>query len=104
MSAKRSSAPEFPDYGATPPHNWERTSTGGSLRWWPTRDTTKIALFRAVTDDGVAILQHIRTIHTSQRAPSRAFLDDEPELADVPKPFRRVIEADGLTLATEAGR
>jgi len=104
MSAKRSSAPEFPDYGQTPPHNWERTSTGGTLRWWPTKDTTKIALFRAVTDDGVAILQHIRTIHTSQRAPSTAFLDEKPELADVPEVFRRVIEADGLTLATEGGR
>jgi len=101
MSAKRSSAPEFPDYGHVPAHNWERTSTGGRLRWWPTRDTTKIALFRAVTDDGVAVLQHIREIYTTQRAPSGAHIDTEPELGDVPDALLRMVEADGLTVATE---
>jgi hypothetical protein len=104
MSAQRVQDQDggLPKSYRVPPAEWEPTSTGGRLTWHPTRDTTKVALFRIVTDDGVATLQHIREIVTSQRHDSYATVDDEAELADVPRALRHVVEGNGLTLAKQA--
>ncbi len=101
MSADRRSSSSLPDDYRVPRAKWERTSTGGRLTWWPSTNTTKIALFRTVTDDGVTVLQHVREIVSSQRGGTSAHIDDEPDLDDVPAALRRLVETDGLTLATE---
>lgn len=101
MSAEHASSGDLPDECRVPPAKWERTSTGGRLSWWPARNTTKVALFRTVTDDGVTVLQHIREIVSSQRGETDCWIDDDPGLDDVPAPLLRLVEADGLTVATE---
>jgi hypothetical protein len=104
MSADVSVSADLPDEYRVPEAKWERTSTGGRLSWWPRGNTTKIALFRTVTDDGVTVLQHVREIVSSQRGETRARIDDDPELDDVPAPLLRLVEGDGLTVATEGHR
>lgn len=104
MSAEASTGSDLPDEYRIPEAKWERTSTGGRLSWWPRGNTTKIALFRTVTDDGVTVLQHIREIVSSQRGETDAWIDDDPELDDVPAPLLRLVESDGLTVATEGDR
>jgi len=91
----------MPDEYRVPRAKWDRTSTGGRLTWWPSTNRTKIALLRTVTDDGVTVLQHIRVVTSSQRDGVNCWIDDEPDLEDVPGPLRRLVESDGLKLATE---
>lgn len=73
------------------------------LTWHPGRGRTNIAMFRVVTDDGVATLQHIRRLVTQQRGESRCVLDTEAKLEDVPKPLLDVARAHGLIPAEEGG-
>ncbi len=101
MSADTSSGSDLPEDYNVPRAKWEQTSTGGRLYWWPRGNTTKIALFRTVTDDGVTVLQHIREIVSSQRGETDCWIDDDPDLDDVPAPLLRLVESNGLTVATE---
>ncbi|OTE99118.1 hypothetical protein [Halorubrum sp. SD683] len=91
------------DHGI-PKVRWERSSTGGRLSWWPTRARRKVALFRTITDDGVTVLQDIYEIRTTQRGEPRSERVDDPQLDEVPDPLLRLVEADGLTVATEGHR
>lgn len=80
----------------------ERSDDGHRYRvTWKRGKATKVALFRLATDDDVAVLQHIRTVVTSQRGRSGTSLDDDPDLADVPKPFRAAMRADGVEPSEE---
>ena len=98
---------EVPDYlldGAVPKVTWERSTTGGRLSWWPTRRVRKVALFRTITDDGVTVLQEIYEIQTTQRGEPRSERLPNPQLDDIPEAFIQLVEADGLTVATEGHR
>jgi hypothetical protein len=53
-----------------------------SRTWSEGYETTKTALFRV--HPSYAVLQHLRTVTVSQRAPSTCEIDVEPRLADVP--------------------
>ena len=70
-----------------PPGRGEISDDGHRYRvtWEPSHSTTKTALFRVSTDDRVCVLQHIRTVTTSQRRPSAATIDDTAALDDVPE-------------------
>lgn len=65
--------------------------------WKANRETRKRALFWVVTDDGVATLQHIRTIVTRQRGQSYCLIDTEARLCDLPCFVRDRLRQDGLT-------
>jgi hypothetical protein len=80
-----------------PPGRGEVSDDGRRYRitWHPSSDVTKTALFRVSTDDRVCILQHVRTLRTSQRAASGAAIDDDVGLDDVPAPFLAAMERDG---------
>ena len=81
-----------------PPGRGEVSDDGERYRvtWHPSSSVTKTALFRVTTDDRVCILQHVRTLHTSQRRPSGATLDADVGLDDVPDVFLAAMEADGF--------
>jgi len=81
-----------------PPGHGEVSDDGCRYRitWEPSHSTTKTALFRVSTDDRVCVLQHIRTVTTSQRQASAATIDDTAALDDVPDVFLAAMERDGF--------
>lgn len=90
-----------------PPGDVEVTADGDRLRatWHPRRGVTHKALFRVVTDDGVAVLQHIREIVTRQSGgPSGCETRTDVGLDDVPRALRATARDLGFTLAEEGSR
>jgi hypothetical protein len=104
MSADVSnSGDESPPHAAAdgfdvPPGAGSVTADGQRYRvtWHPASGTTKTALFRVVTDDRVAVLQHVRTVVLSQRGDTTATVDADARLDDVPRPLRQLMHADGF--------
>jgi hypothetical protein len=81
-----------------PPGHGERSADGQRYRvtWHPSSNVAKTALFRISTTDDVAVLQHIRTVTTSQRRASAATIDDTAALDDVPDVFLAKMQRDGF--------
>ncbi|MFB6201899.1 MAG: hypothetical protein ABEI98_07795 [Halorhabdus sp.] len=86
---------------STPPGRGQLTPDGDRYRltWHPSSTTRKVALFRVVTDDRVAVLQHVRTVRVQQRGDSFASTDPDAEIEDIPWPLLAAMEADGVTPA-----
>lgn len=59
---------------------------------WSTSRRRKVALLRETPDGWV--LQHVRTITVSQRAPSECTIDTEPALEDLPAAVRARLPDD----------
>lgn len=82
-----------------PPASGE-LATGDSTRyrvtWHPAPRRVHIALFHVVTDDNVAILQHIRRIDTAGSDAADASLSEDVELSDVPAALLALVRADGF--------
>lgn len=81
----------------TPPGKGTLTDDGERYRltWWPSSQTTKKALFRVSTDDGVALLRHIRTIRSQQRGQSYCDTDPDATLEDIPTVLRHEMRSRG---------
>ncbi|MFC6875424.1 hypothetical protein [Halobellus marinus] len=81
-----------------PPGSGEVSDDGERyrIRWHPSSDETKIAMFRVATDDRRCVLQHIRTLYSSLRHGSSCELDDDVGLNDVPGPFLAAMRDDGF--------
>jgi hypothetical protein len=82
----------------TPPAEGELSDDGERYRltWWPTASTTMKALFRVATDDGVAVLQHVRTIRVQQRGETGGEIDADATLEDIPAGLVAAMRADAL--------
>lgn len=74
------------------------------LRWWPTSSTRKIALFRVVTDDRHAVLQHIRKIVLQQRGQTWSQINDDVSLEDIPTALVGAIREAGFKPAESGSR
>lgn len=85
-----------------PPGNIRRLDNGWSIRWHPTRKTTKVALFVEITSDNVLELEHIRTIRTSCRE-SSASTNTDADPCDVPDAFLAVLRDRGYDPAHVSG-
>jgi hypothetical protein len=77
----------------TPPADAERAGDRLRLTWYPSRQLTRVALFRV--DGDRAILQHIRRIRSGRGETVDASINTQPELEDVPASLRTLVEADG---------
>jgi hypothetical protein len=88
----------MPTRWSTPPGEGELSADGERYRltWFPSSSTTKKALFRVATDDGVAVLQHVRTIHVRQRGVTGSEIDTGAVLADIPRPLVAAMRDDGV--------
>ena len=82
----------MPDW-STPPAKGELTEDGQRYRltWFPSSSTRKVALFRIVTDDRVALLQHVRTIRVRQRGESGADTDPDASLDEIPAKLLAIV-------------
>jgi hypothetical protein len=69
--------------------------------WHPTRGRTFTALFRVATDDGVAVLQHVRRLTHGVEAGASCRIDDTVGLDDVPRCRLATMRDLGLTPAEE---
>lgn len=85
-----------------PPGSLRETNHGWSVRWSPTKKTTKVALFVEITDDGVLELEHIRTMRTSCRS-SGSSTDTDADPCDVPDVFLAVLRDRGYQPAHVEG-
>lgn len=81
-----------------PPGSINKVANGWSVRWSPSRKTTKVALLIEITDDGVLELDHVRTIRTSCDL-SGSNTDSNADLCDVPDAFLAVLRDRGYTTA-----
>jgi hypothetical protein len=69
--------------------------------WHPTRGRTFTALFRVATDDGVAVLQHVRRLTHGTDTGVGCQLDASVGLDDVPRCRLATMRDLGLTPAEE---
>jgi hypothetical protein len=81
-----------------PPGSVTREEYGWSIRWYPTSDTSKVALLRVITDDGVLELEHIRTIRTSCRHSSHS-TDTDADPCEVPDVYLAYLRDRGYAPA-----
>jgi len=82
----------------TPPAEGSLSADGERyrLRWWPTEGVTKSALFRVITDDRIAILQHVRTVILRQKGSTETQLEPEASLKDIPNPLLAMMRGSGV--------
>jgi hypothetical protein len=64
-----------------------------SFRWSAGYRTSKTALFRVRSAH--AVLQHVRTVTVSQRAPSTCEIDTDATLNDIPEPVLDELRVTG---------
>lgn len=90
-----------------PPGEVTITEDGKRVRakWVPIKGTVRTAMFRIVTDDGVAVLQHIREVrHPDGPGAVHSSVDPDASLADVPRCRRAGMRELGLKPAQETDR
>jgi hypothetical protein len=73
-----------------------------SFEWSAGYGTTKTALFRV--RPAHAVLQHVRTVTLSQRAPSTCEIDTDASLEDVPRWVLDELRSTGRDIAAGGGR
>lgn len=88
---------------STPPAKGELTEDGQRYRltWFPSSSIRKVALFRIVTDDRVALLQHVRTIRVQQRGRTGGDTDPDAGLEEIPAKLLAIVRDDGVEPAEE---
>lgn len=104
MSAERPTCDAAGTRLNCPPGEVVVTEDGRRARavWHPVSGTTRTALFRVATSDGVAVLQHIRTVrHPDGPGGVRCDTDPDADLADVPRCRRAALRELGLKPAEE---
>ena len=86
-----------------PPGDVTVTDDGQRVRavWRPTRGVKRTALFRVATDDGVALLDHVRVVYSRRGTELSSDLDDGATLDDVPRSTLAIIRDLGFTPAVE---
>jgi hypothetical protein len=91
---------------STPPAKGELTEDGQRYRltWFPSSSIRKVALFRIVTDDRVALLQHVRTIRVQQRGRTGGDTDPDAGLEEIPAKLLAIVRDDGVEPAEEDPR
>lgn len=80
------------------PRPWTQRICWDSEARWVTPHRRHVALCRETVDGWV--LQHVRTVTVSQRAPSRCEIDTAPALEDLPDSVRASLP-DGIRGVTD---
>ncbi|MFB6256295.1 MAG: hypothetical protein ABEH58_06145 [Haloplanus sp.] len=90
-----------------PPGDVTVTEDGERIRatWHPRKGERRVALFRVITDDGVAVLQHVRRVLVYQRGDETGcYTDTDVRLSDVPDARLAVVRDLGYVPVEEVER